>query len=80
METRVPILIFHGRNDDAVPLNDAFKLKQYLKPGDHLTILEGDGHGDFATNDQYIKELGIVHKPEALNAFNRTDYHEQKLI
>jgi pimeloyl-ACP methyl ester carboxylesterase len=61
-ETKVPISIFHGSNDEEVPLNDAFRLKQNLKPEDHLIILDGEGHNDFATNDQYIKELGFMLK------------------
>jgi alpha-beta hydrolase superfamily lysophospholipase len=61
-DTKVPISIFHGSDDDAVNPNDALKLKQHLKPGDHLTILDGEGHNDFATNDQYLNELRILLK------------------
>jgi hypothetical protein len=37
-------------------------LKQFLKPGYKLIILEDEGHFGFASNDQYIKELREILK------------------
>jgi pimeloyl-ACP methyl ester carboxylesterase len=57
--TKVPIAVFHGRED---PLSKDLRWKQVLKPDDKLTILEGEGHDDFALNSQYIKELNELLK------------------
>ena len=51
------ILIFHGELDDRTTVENALRLKPLLKPTDKFIILEGEGHNDFANNDQYIKEL-----------------------
>jgi uncharacterized protein len=53
-DTKVPIALFFGSEDD---LSKEKRWSQYLKPNDKLTILEGEGHNDFALNNQYINEL-----------------------
>jgi hypothetical protein len=59
--TKVPIAIFHGLKDEAVPYTNALLLQQHLKPGDKVILLEGEGHGDFTGNAIYQKELkGIL--------------------
>ncbi len=57
IDTKIPIAIFHGNKDDAVDFSNSVRLKQHLKPNDRVTILDGEGHHDFASNHQYIKEI-----------------------
>jgi len=56
--TKTPIAVFFGSEDEA---NDE-RWHQILKPGDKLTILEGEGHNDYAFNSQYINELEVLLK------------------
>lgn len=62
IDTKGPIAIFHGNKDDAVDFRNSLRLKQHLKPGDMVTILDGEGHSDFTTNNQYIKDLKALLK------------------
>lgn len=56
-EIKVPIIIFHGKIDDRASLENALKMKPFIKSTDRFIILEGEGHNDFAHNDQYVKVL-----------------------
>ena len=42
----VPITIFHGTADRVVPLNNAIKLKQLLKPTDAFNIINNGTHNN----------------------------------
>jgi len=52
-----PIIIFHGDQDKASDVNNSLRLRPMLKVNDRIIIFEGEGHHDFAGNDQYIEEL-----------------------
>ena len=56
---KVPVIIYFGSNDD---LSGDVRLKQCLKVGDKFIMLEGEGHNDFALNNQYINELSELLK------------------
>jgi uncharacterized protein len=62
IDTKMPIAIFHGTKDKANDYSNSLRLKQYLKHGDHVTILDGEDHYDFASNNQYIKEVSELLK------------------
>lgn len=54
-----PIVIFCGKQDES-DVNNSIRLEEFLKPGDKVIILEGEGHKDFIFNDQYfniVKDL-----------------------
>lgn len=57
IDTEIPIAIFHGNKDNVVDYSNAIRMKQHLKPNDQVTILEDEGHYDFAPCEQYINEL-----------------------
>jgi hypothetical protein len=54
---KAPIIVFHGDQDKASDANNSLRLRPMLKANDKIIILEGEGHHDFAGNDQYIEEL-----------------------
>lgn len=60
IETKIPIVIFHGNQDNTIDYSNSIKLKQHLKSNDRVIILYGEGHHDFAPNKQYIEELKIL--------------------
>jgi hypothetical protein len=58
--TGIQIALSHVNNDNAFDYFNSIRLKKHLKPYDQLTILEGEDHNDFATNNQYINDLKII--------------------
>ena len=52
-DTKVPITIFHGNQDEVIYYGSSLKLKQHLKPVDTLITLENQGHNGMSYNRQY---------------------------
>jgi pimeloyl-ACP methyl ester carboxylesterase len=52
-----PIHIFHGTNDKVVPYESAQKLKDLLKDSDTFLTVEGAGHKNIGSYEEYQKEL-----------------------
>jgi pimeloyl-ACP methyl ester carboxylesterase len=60
-DATMPIVIFHGTNDEVIPYEQSLKLKPLLKPSDTLITLEGEGHNGMTYNEAYLEALrGIV--------------------
>jgi pimeloyl-ACP methyl ester carboxylesterase len=53
----MPIVIFHGDNDEVIYYNSSVKLKQLMKPADTLITLHGQGHNGITENEDYKKAL-----------------------
>ncbi|WP_237144408.1 alpha/beta hydrolase [Pontibacter pamirensis] len=58
--TEVPIVIFHGKEDEIIYPGSSEKLKAHLKPGDKVILLEGQGHNGMNDNPAYQKKLAEV--------------------
>lgn len=56
-EVKEPILIFHGKEDRTIPLQEAHKLKGGLKPGDMIIEIEQAGHNNIPASGEYQKAL-----------------------
>jgi len=52
-----PITIFHGTNDQTVPISEANKLRRYLDNNDKFIIIEGGGHKNLRKYELYHSEL-----------------------
>lgn len=60
-DTKVPVTIFHGDQDEVIYYgSSAVKLKPYLKTGDTLITLHGQGHNGITDNPQYRATLQRV--------------------
>ncbi|MBS0032167.1 alpha/beta hydrolase [Chitinophaga sp. 22321] len=56
--TKVPVTIFHGDQDEVIYYgSSAVKLKPYLKAGDTLITLHGQGHNGMTDNPDYRAAL-----------------------
>ena len=53
----MPIVIFHGKNDEVIPYEQSLKLKPLLKPSDTLITLEGEGHNGMTYTHAYLDAL-----------------------
>jgi len=61
-ECKMPIVIFHGNKDEVVYYNSSIKLKVFMKRGDRLVTLDGQGHNGITDNPQYINAIGTILK------------------
>ncbi|KAG4080521.1 hypothetical protein HA402_013979 [Bradysia odoriphaga] len=56
----VPVIIFHGDQDEVIYHGSSVKLQAYFKPGDTLVTLAGQGHNGMSDNPVYRQELKRV--------------------
>lgn len=56
----MPIVIFHGDEDEIVYYGSSLKLREHFKPEDRLITIEGAGHNNISENDKFIREMGIL--------------------
>jgi pimeloyl-ACP methyl ester carboxylesterase len=59
-DCRMPIVMFHGDEDEVIPYAQALKLKQLLKPGDTLITLKGVGHNGITDEPAYIAAIESI--------------------
>lgn len=52
-QTKSPIVIFHGNEDEVIYYGSSLKLKPFLKPTDTLITLDKAGHNGMTDNLQY---------------------------
>jgi hypothetical protein len=57
---KMPIVIFHGNEDEVIYFGSSIKLKEEFKRSDTLITLIGQGHNGMTENPDYIKEIGTV--------------------
>ena len=56
----MPVVIFHGRQDEVIYYGSSLKLKEEMKPGDTLITLNGQGHNGITDNPEYIANLKTI--------------------
>ena len=54
---RMPVVIFHGDQDEVIYYESSLKLKENFKTQDTLIILKGQGHNGITENENYKVEL-----------------------
>ena len=59
-ECKMPIVLFHGDQDEVIPYAQSLKLKELLKPGDTLITLTGVGHNGMTYEAAYIGALETI--------------------
>lgn len=59
-EVTAPVTIFHGTEDDLIPISQAKKLLPYLKKGDELVSIKGGGHNNSLEFDIYKNKLDSI--------------------
>lgn len=56
-KVKSPVILFHGNQDEVIYFGSSLKLKELLKPGDQLIILDGQKHNGINENEIYKAEL-----------------------
>jgi pimeloyl-ACP methyl ester carboxylesterase len=54
---KMPVVIFHGDQDEIIYYGSSVKLKALMKAGDTLITLKGQGHNGMSSNSQYLREI-----------------------
>ena len=54
---KMPIVIFHGNQDEVIYYGSSLKLKELFKEKDTLITLNGQGHNGMTDNRDYIIEI-----------------------
>jgi len=57
---KMPILIFHGDQDEVIYYGASLKLQKEFKPQDSLITLTGQGHNGMTENPEYQMEIKKV--------------------
>ncbi|MDB5253236.1 MAG: hydrolase [Flaviaesturariibacter sp.] len=58
----MPVVLFHGDQDEVVYYGSSLKLEREFKPGDTLITLRGQGHNGMTDNPDYLSALQTVLK------------------
>lgn len=54
---KMPVVLFHGTNDEVISFVNSKKLQQEFKKGDTLILLEGEIHNGITHNLEYLNAL-----------------------
>lgn len=57
---KMPVLIFHGSEDEVIYYGSSLKLKQEFKDQDTLITLNGQSHNGMTYNEDYKTELSKI--------------------
>jgi alpha-beta hydrolase superfamily lysophospholipase len=56
-DCKMPVLIFHGDQDEVVYYGSSLKLKELFKSADTLITLKGQGHNGMSNHTEYKSEI-----------------------
>ncbi len=59
---KMPVVIFHGNQDEVIYYGSSLKLKKEFKQTDTLITLNGQGHNGMTDNEEYKSELNKILK------------------
>ena len=59
-DCEMPIVLFHGNEDEVIPYGQSIKLKHLLKKSDKLIVLNRQGHNGMTFRDEYVEAIGEV--------------------
>lgn len=59
-DCKMPIVIFHGNQDEVIYYNSSIKLKQIIKGTDTLITLNGQGHNGMTDNPEYQADIKTI--------------------
>lgn len=59
-DCKMPIVLFHGYEDELIPYSQSLKLKDLLKESDTLITINGLGHNGMTYHPDYVREIERV--------------------
>jgi esterase/lipase len=73
-EAKMPVIIFHGNEDEVIYYGSSVKLSQHFKEGDRLITLEGQSHNGMTYNADYQREMKNILIPDMHTTMNSLDW------
>ena len=61
-DCKMPIVLFHGDQDEVIYYNSSIKLKKVMKDSGRLITLKGQGHNGITDNPEYISIIEKILK------------------
>lgn len=61
-DCQMPVVVFHGDEDEVIYYGSSLKLQNEFKSGDRLFTLEGESHNNITSNPEYIREMEKILK------------------
>jgi len=59
-QCKMPVVIFHGTDDEVIPYNSSLRLKAHMKQGDTLITLNGQPHNNITNNPEYRSVMANI--------------------
>ncbi len=59
-KAKCPVIIFHGDNDQLIPVSNTFRLQKLLKSSGSFYLLKAQGHIGINENEQFRKEISLL--------------------
>lgn len=59
-DCKMPVVIFHGNEDEVIYYGSSLKLKKEMKQSDTLITLTGQGHNGMTDNPDYISAIKTI--------------------
>lgn len=56
-QCKMPVIVFHGEQDDIIYYGSSVKLKELFKSTDTLVTLKNQGHHDISYNPDYLRAM-----------------------
>jgi len=60
LKANLPVIIFHGDDDQLIPYECSLKLQEQLDDDDLLITLKGQGHNGISTNAEYVRSINEI--------------------
>jgi hypothetical protein len=59
-DCRMPVIIFHGNQDEIIDYGSSLKLKEEMKGNGTLITLDGQGHNGMTDNPKYLEAIRAI--------------------
>jgi uncharacterized protein len=59
-DCKMPVVVFHGNQDEVIYYGSSLKLKADMKSSDTLITLNGQGHNGITDNREYVTAIKII--------------------
>jgi uncharacterized protein len=73
-EAKMPVIIFHGDEDEVIYYGSSVKLSKHFKDGDRLITLKGQTHNGMGDHPDYQREMRSILIPDMHTSMNSLDW------
>jgi pimeloyl-ACP methyl ester carboxylesterase len=63
---KMPVVVFHGTDDEVISYGSSLKLQSEMKDKDTLITLKGQGHNGITDNPEYLRRMRNIFQTDSL--------------